>query len=110
MKRSLKLAPHFFIVVGILTLTACASMTAPPRCPDSNGLSCARVDQINTMIDRGQFGEPVAGRFSQKDEKNNRIWIAPYTDESGNDHKARFITSALKPSHSMNKMKKPEKQ
>lgn len=123
MHSTLKLTLSFLVVTGIITLAGCAGMTSPPSCPDSTGLTCARVDQINTMIDRGQLGVTPIGQVPQgaagpfhnfsasypssassgepiwNGEKVMQVWMAPYEDNAGNYHQASMINTVVKPGH-----------
>lgn len=117
-----------FLSLIILNLSGCASMMSPPTCPDSTGLQCARVDQINHLVDSGQLGVPVSNvtptgttpkgisgpydnfstpypsglKTSQplwNGETVMRIWLAPYEDKQGNYHQASSIDTIVKPGH-----------
>ncbi len=109
--------------VIMIGLSGCAHMSAPPRCPDSSGISCARVDQLNTMIDRGELGVTPVGEVSKgeenpfsnfsasytnametnqplwQSEKVMQVWLAPYEDNSGNYHQASVIDTVVTPGH-----------
>lgn len=116
------------VAATILLLSGCQSMMSPPTCPDSSGLQCARTDQINTMINRGQLGvpsgpptpvgQPPAGqRVSFKNfskaypselkggqplwygESVMQVWVAPFEDNRGNYHEASHIDTVVKPGH-----------
>lgn len=123
MKRAIKFCFICLLFIGVVGLSGCANMSAPPTCPDGTGLSCARVDQINTMVDRGQLSVTPIGRSSRGNagpfqnfsipypstvksgqplwngEKVMQVWVAPFKDSSGNYHQASLIDTVVKPGY-----------
>ena len=126
MKRRIKLGLLSSILISIVGVSGCANRSAPPRCPDAMGLTCARVDQINTMVNRGQLGVVPVAHARHRDtkpfhpfsmshhraspshqplwhsEKVMEVWVAPYQDQSGNYHQASLIDTVVKPGHWIN--------
>ena len=122
--QSMKVILLRFFSVIILSLSGCVSTMSPPKCSDSTGLQCARVDQINHLVDSGQWGLPVSnvlptgnssgpydnfstpypsglktGQPLWSGETVMRIWLAPYEDKQGNYHQASRIDTIVKPGH-----------
>ncbi len=82
---------HLIICSSFILLTACASVNAPPTCPDSTGVQCARVDQLDNMVDSGRLGETSSANNTVKSAAPMQVWLAPYQDSRGNYHPARVI-------------------
>lgn len=104
------------IAFSLVSLSGCAQMSAPPKCSDGSGLTCARVDQINHLVDTGTLSykhlpHPVHASDVSEVEFNTTqhpawassvvlpIWIAPYEDRYRNYHQASEIDTVIKPGH-----------
>jgi len=99
-------------------LVGCATMNSKFTCKTSDGVMCRSLDDVNSMIDRGEFTQR-----SQKENIKNalnfspmmmhatypnpirdgetvmRIWVAPYEDNSGNYHADHVLYTVIKPNH-----------
>lgn len=79
------------------TLTACASLNSDFECKMQPGVTCKSLDEINTMVDKGQFNanDPLDINKSIASEKVLKMWIAPYEDMNGNYHDKSNIKAVL---------------
>ncbi len=88
---------NLIVSLSFIFLSACASVNSPPTCPDSTGVQCARVDQLDNMVDSGQLGQRdntnTHGHYARSGQNQTltQIWIAPYQDKHGHYHPARMI-------------------
>ena len=103
----------FFSLISILYLSSCTYCGEPPSCPDSLGLPCARIDQINKLIDCGKLGVSENINCSEiSNSQNNfpdnslwkkaevmQIWFAPFEDDEQNYHASAFVYAIAKPGH-----------
>lgn len=80
-----------------LTLTACASLNSDFECKMQPGVTCKSLDEINTMVDKGQFSanDPLDINKSIASEKVLNMWIAPFEDTDGNYHHPHRISTVV---------------
>jgi hypothetical protein len=96
-------------------LLGCTSLNSKFDCRMPNGVMCKSLDQVNSMVDRGEIGrENAATRFTgnqnqsffipfpenkvmpdgeplRYSEKVVRVWITPYEDLNENYHQESYI-------------------
>jgi len=103
------------VVFLVVFLAGCSSMNSSFDCPNQPGVMCRDLDQVNTMVNRGEIGK---GKSSHKSfsgefypiknslkttapvrfgEKVLRIWITPYEDSQGNYHDEGMLYTVVRP-------------
>lgn len=103
-----------YILYSALLLTGC-STTETFDCKAGKGVGCKSITEVNSLVDRGGFGEegattppsvqPVttfAGDMSlvhRIQEQHLRVWIAPFQDEHGNLHEGSTVHTVVKPGY-----------
>lgn len=118
----MKIRNVILLMVLILQLTACSSMNSSFDCPNSAGVMCKSVDQINGMVDSGQISgrtQTVSDNVSLQSEFQpysvtsgfypgaplrygetvQRIWIAPFEDTEKNYHQDSYLYAIIKDGH-----------
>jgi len=126
MKDMTKIKHIIYLTSMTLLLNACTSLNSNFECPMKPGVRCASLDQISSMVDRGEIGKsslksPIPysstiaqtsspsyykGEFSLSNheplrygETVMRVWVAPYEDTVGNYHQESDIYTIVKPAH-----------
>lgn len=106
----------FILTMVNFLLCSCAQLNDSFDCPMKPGIQCKSLDEVNTLVDRGAFKErkACADEISSIDftvdevqplrygETVQRLWIAPYEDQTGNYHKVSEIFVITKPGHWLN--------
>lgn len=110
---------HYKVIILIAGLIGgCTTMNSKFTCKTSDGVMCRSLDDVNSMVDRGEIGENsnkiahekyainFTPNFSSSASLNKplrynesvlRIWTAPYEDTSGNYHDASVFYTVIKP-------------
>lgn len=47
----------FVFLISALSLTGCTASNGGFQCPDKGGVMCKRLDQVNSMVDKGEISE-----------------------------------------------------
>jgi conjugal transfer pilus assembly protein TraV len=118
----MKVINSILLMTLFFQLMACSSMNSNYDCPNSAGVMCKSVDQINGMVDNGQIrgrtqsisytASPnsefqsysvasgyYAGAPLRYGETVQRIWIAPFEDTEKNYHQDSYLYAIIKDGH-----------
>jgi len=112
---------HYKIIILIAGLIGgCTTMNSKFTCKTPDGVMCRSLDDVNSMVDRGELGQDYNKIDSHKNALNStpmfshyfslgkslrsgesimRIWTAPYEDTNGNYHDASVFYTVVKPGH-----------
>lgn len=101
-----------------LSLAGCGgALNSNFDCPNKPGVMCRSLDQVNSMVNRGELGKDDGIRkagtegFShvvsilkttrplRANDQVMRIWIAPYQDKDGNYHDEGMLYTVVAQSH-----------
>lgn len=98
-----KMIQWVFLFSGLILLNACAPMNTEFSCNATAGDKCINVEEADQMSKEGitldnlppnaspnQKGQPPTN-IEPNPNTAQRIWIAPYTDASGEYHEAHYI-------------------
>lgn len=98
-----KIIPSMFLLGSVMLLNACAPMNTEFSCNATAGDKCINVEEADQMSKEGITLDnlPPNASPNQKGQApknvgvnaNNtqRIWVASYTDASGEYHEAHYI-------------------
>lgn len=111
----------FLLIFIIGFVSGCTTMNSKFTCKTPDGVMCRSLDDVNSMVDRGELGQnynkidsskntfnftPIPSHvYSFRDkplrygESVMRIWTAPYEDSNGNYHEASVFYTVIKPGH-----------
>lgn len=111
------------LIAGAILLSGCAGMNSNFDCNKvgGDGAGCVSMDQVNQMINQGDFNNPdgasskapvannnisayqaptpMPGEPVRYSESIQRIWIAPWQDVAGNYHEPSYVYVVLTPAH-----------
>ena len=112
---------HYKIIILIAGLIGgCTTMNSKFTCKTPDGVMCRSLDDVNSMVDRGELGHnssrvdnsknalnfiPMYSHYSslgkplRSGESIMRIWTAPYEDTNGNYHDASVFYTVVKPGY-----------
>lgn len=81
------------IILPCLLLTACTNLNDKFDCPEPQGGSCRRMDEIYDMVNGKNVAEKRLVPMKPRHLSNNSmpLWVAPHKDTDGNYHQAKRI-------------------
>lgn len=101
----------------LIFIAGCSTMNSSFDCPNKPGVMCQSLDQVNTMVDRGEFSRSgsvtkdvtsipmdtnkvytATNTPLRTGEQVLRIWIAPYQDAQNNYHDEGALYAVVRPS------------
>ena len=105
------------IIFAVNFIAGCTTMNSKFTCKTPDGVMCRSLDDVNGMVDRGEFNQHFVKSENIKNtvdfsrvgasaaypapvrdgESVMRIWITPYEDNRGNYHADSFLYTVVKP-------------
>lgn len=111
---------RYFLMLLLGLISGCTTMNSKFTCKTADGVMCRSLDDVNSMVDRGELGQnfrkvetgksainftPIFSKNShvsvplRSGESVLRIWTAPYEDSNGNYHEDSVFYTVIKPGH-----------